>query len=794
MKAKIAIVVQRYGNEVSGGGEYHAMLVAERLREKYDVEIITTTAVDYITWDNYYSAGEDNVNGIVVHRFKTEHCRQQKEMDAIANRLLPKIACGEKPNEADAYAWIDAQGPYSPDLVQYIRNNSQKYDVFIFVTYLYYHTVYGLPEVANKALFIPTAHDEPWLRLNMFQQIFNMPRKFLYNTEEERELCKSLFHNEGIPSEIVGVGIDVPQDIQPERFREKYNIEGDYLIFVGRIDASKSCDVMINHFIAYKKKHPGKLKLILVGKSNIEIPNREDIFCTGFVSEQDKFDALAGAKIVLAPSHYESLCMALLEGLAVGVPALVNGDCAVLKGHCIRGNVGKSYTNENDFCEACEQMLSDEVLWKNMSLNAKKYVQANYIWTEVMRKYDIAIEQVLNEKEDMTYMTYEERNILEQDRTKKVIVAEAGYQVERIVNQKEKTVTVVLVSSDLYTPCLGVTINSILENASEDVFYDIVVLVSDMTNANIDRLNLIAKKCENCSVRFINISAIVKSYSFYENKDHEDYTYYRLIIPQIMKTYEKVIYLDCDVVVNTDIKELYDTNMEGYLLAGCIDPYITCLQCLNKAEAMKQYFDNLGLHEVGKYIQGGVLVLNVALFNEKYTDGQLMEKASKNEYIFCDQDLLNVECKGLTKVLDCKWNILSMNEGVLSISNRMLPQKFFDEYVRAKENPCIVHYADKNIPYLKAGVDLYQFYWKYARTTPFYEYLLKLSFASEKKDEQVGTSEKEEQKTDEQPCKAPAKVKFKNKILMPLVNKMFPQGSRRRSKLKRIYFKIRGWN
>lgn len=217
---KIGIVVQRYGNEVSGGGEYEAMLFAERLIEKYDVQIITTTAMDYMTWNNYYEAGEDVVNGVTVHRFPVEFPRREKEMEEVTNRILPSLLNGQPVSDKDAYAWIDYQGPYCPQMIQYIKQNRDCYDVFIFETYLYYHTVYGLPEVADKALFIPTAHDEPWLRLNMYPKLFQLPRKIMYNAVEEREMVQRILHNENVPSDFIAVGIETPDDIRPERFRE----------------------------------------------------------------------------------------------------------------------------------------------------------------------------------------------------------------------------------------------------------------------------------------------------------------------------------------------------------------------------------------------------------------------------------------------------------------------------------------------------------------------------------------------------------------------------------------------
>ena len=132
-------------------------------------------------------------------------------MDEIANRMLPALMNGQAIDEKDAYAWIDYQGPYCPKLIEYLKKNHDNYDVFIFITYLYYHTVYGLPAVSDRAIFIPTAHDEPWLHLSMFSKLFRLPRRFLYCTQEEQDMVHRMLHNEDVPGEAIGVGIDIPE-------------------------------------------------------------------------------------------------------------------------------------------------------------------------------------------------------------------------------------------------------------------------------------------------------------------------------------------------------------------------------------------------------------------------------------------------------------------------------------------------------------------------------------------------------------------------------------------------------
>ena len=159
MKKKIAFINQRYGLEVNGGSEYYTRIVAEHLTEEYDVHVITTKALDYMTWEDYYTKDEEVINGVTVHRFSVDRVRKAAKFDQINGYILnhPEHTVEEEQQ------WVDEQGPLSTKLIKYIENGADDYDVFLFVTYLYYTTTKGLPKVAGKAILIPTAHDEPYI-------------------------------------------------------------------------------------------------------------------------------------------------------------------------------------------------------------------------------------------------------------------------------------------------------------------------------------------------------------------------------------------------------------------------------------------------------------------------------------------------------------------------------------------------------------------------------------------------------------------------------------------------------
>ena len=125
------------------------------------------------------------------------------------------------------------------------------------------------------------------------------------------------------------------------------------------------------------------MKLVLIGKEIINVPQREDMISLGFVSETDKYDAMAGAKLMVMPSQYESLSIVVLESMELGVPVAINGECDVLKGHCIKSNGGLYYKGYYEFEGILNYLLTHEKERALMGKNGKKYVNDNYCWEKV---------------------------------------------------------------------------------------------------------------------------------------------------------------------------------------------------------------------------------------------------------------------------------------------------------------------------------------------------------------------------------------------------------------------------
>ncbi|MFW6140336.1 MAG: glycosyltransferase family 4 protein [Acidobacteriota bacterium] len=381
-KMKLAFVVQRYGKEVMGGSELHCREMAEKLAERgFECTVFTTTAKDYITWENEYLPGRTELNNVVIKRYKVN---EQRDIHAF-NQYSDWIFSCQHSREQEIQ-WLEKQGPFSPDLINALKEEQHKFDVFIFFTYLYYNTYWGLKSIDRLKILVPTAHDEPPLHLDIMKEVFERPDGFVFNTESEKRMLYKYFEFNRKVQDVVGVGIDIPEPLSVRSFLKKYNLRQPFILYAGRIEKGKGCQDLIRYFEKYSRYRPG-LDLVLMGKRFMELPERPNLNYIGFVSPHDKNAGMQAAAFSVHPSYLESLCMSALESMASGTPILVQGRTEPLKDHCLNSNGGLWYSNYKEFEAASDLLLKDEKLRKIMSENGRFYVTRNYSWNKVIDKY-----------------------------------------------------------------------------------------------------------------------------------------------------------------------------------------------------------------------------------------------------------------------------------------------------------------------------------------------------------------------------------------------------------------------
>ncbi len=424
---RIAFIIQRYGTEILGGAEYACRLMAERLAAKHDVEVLTTCARDYVTWKNEYPEGSDRVRGVTVRRFANAQARDIGEFNRYSDWIFQNAH-----DHADEMEWLKRQGPWSPGLMEYLKRNHRNYETLIFYTYLYAPTVLGLQIDPARSILVPTAHDEPPIRLGIYKDVFRSPRGIGYLTEVERKFVTDNFERTAVIEETIGCGVDLPphqayprpagQSEPPEetpaeaapdgeeasgagnryqshvsargaKFRRRHRIHGTFALYGGRIDPGKGCEELIEYFSSYVHDG-GDASLVLMGHKLMPLPEEPYINFAGLLSEQERLQALEAATVVVCPSPYESLSLLALEALAVGTPILCNQRSDVLMDHCLRSNGGLFYGDRDEFVECLKLLVADERLRAAMGRSGREYVRRNYRWDVVLGKLDRMIAKV----------------------------------------------------------------------------------------------------------------------------------------------------------------------------------------------------------------------------------------------------------------------------------------------------------------------------------------------------------------------------------------------------------------
>ncbi|WP_367343457.1 glycosyltransferase family 4 protein [Methanomethylovorans sp.] len=381
---KIAFVIPWYG-DISGGAETECRRTAENLHKSgLDVEILTTCVKQFLSdWNtDHFAEGIYKENGITVRRFSVRK-RDTKKFDQVNFKLMNN--CRISPIEEQIYMenMINSDNLYS-----YIRDHGNEYDYFFFIPYMFGTTYYGSRIYPEKSILIPCLHDESYAYMDIFKNMFKSVKAVIYNSEPEKELANRIYDIKGHQI-VMGAGIDTDISYNAQRFRDKYDIQKEFILYAGRRDPGKNVSLLLEYFARYKEACDGDLKLVLIGKGEISVPkgHMHDIIDLGFVPIEDKFNAYAAATVFCMPSLYESFSIVIMEAWLCGTPVLVHADCAVTKDHCIKSNGGLYFSNYDEFEGCLNYLLTDPAKRNLIAKNGKEYVIRNYSWEMVIRRY-----------------------------------------------------------------------------------------------------------------------------------------------------------------------------------------------------------------------------------------------------------------------------------------------------------------------------------------------------------------------------------------------------------------------
>ena len=357
-------------------------------------------------------------------------------------------------------------------------------------------------------------------------------------------------------------------------------------------------------------------------------------------------------------------------------------------------------------------------------------------------------------------------------------------------NRDKPVVPVVFAADNNYVPMVTTTICSMLENASIESFYDIVILEKDFSERNKRIMSDFFSQYENASIRFANVSGMVKAFNLQTSNEHISVeTYYRFLIQQVLPGYDKVLYLDSDLIVEGDISKLFATDLGSNLIGAAIDiDYLGNLN-MNDGKRLKYTTEVLRLKHPYSYFQAGVLILNTAEMRKLHPFKKWLEMASEPKYIYDDQDILNAHCQGRVTYLNNAWNVMNDCGGRIKNVFTFAPAAVFDAFMDAYAKPLIIHYAGSEKPWKPGHCDLAESYWSYARLTPFYEELFNRKFADK---DQVAYNIDRAINDFEYRLTTPPKAISEDSPLRNVFDGVLPMGSRRREAAKAIVRTLRG--
>lgn len=297
----------------------------------------------------------------------------------------------------------------------------------------------------------------------------------------------------------------------------------------------------------------------------------------------------------------------------------------------------------------------------------------------------------------------------------------------------QNNVPVVIAVNNLYAPYAGVFIQSLLDYASEENNYDIIIFQREISQENQRLLKSLAAGYTNVSIRFYDPSPLFALFSFNYDEDTQFWpieVFYKIIAPHILNYPGRIITVDVDTLLKTDIAQLVDEDLEGYSVGGVCDMVINgmylCDHTLYRNNIrIRDYFQNFyGSDDLKNYVNTGLLLFDCDKYVQKVDIETIFNTAQQGGYIYPEQDTLNVLLKGRIKVLDFAWNV-----GVRSNPHDI---KIFDAASklyggaceRAYDNPYLLHWIAKPKPWVCPDVPWGGEWWQTALRTPFVGHIL----------------------------------------------------------------------
>ena len=378
---KVDFVIPRYGPV--GGAENAVSTLAKRVAETpgWEVRLHATCATSSNSWINDQPPGVSHVGPLTVNQYLVDSGRT----DAWSS-LDRRIQSGTSSvDSATQDEFFFHQGPVSNDLATAVQDSDA--DLVFFAPYLFWPTMAVAPLVANRAVIIPAAHDESFLRLSRVGELLQKSRGLVYGSRAEQRLLQRTHPIGHLPSTVLGLGIESPTDNDPEIISKLGLGNRPYAICVGRIEHAKGTLGLIDFWRTLKSRTDTEHQLLLLGSPSVEIESDEHVIIAREVDDEAKWSLLRGADFLINPSALESFSLVLFEAWAAGIPVLVNAYCETTRTHVSDAQGGLWYRNYPEFELAVERLTADKATRNHLAEKGRAFAERTYGWDTIIRRF-----------------------------------------------------------------------------------------------------------------------------------------------------------------------------------------------------------------------------------------------------------------------------------------------------------------------------------------------------------------------------------------------------------------------
>jgi glycosyltransferase involved in cell wall biosynthesis len=413
---KFAFVTPRYGAEITAGPEHACRLLAEQVSERHDVDVLTTSARDPLTWKNESGEGADRVRGVLVRRFAVNQPHDRTAFEQLSQRVLQG---GQ--SRQDELEWARRLGPSSPGLIDFIKRQHRNYDALVYFSLFHATTLQGLPVAPERSVLFPYLLLHPALRFGIWSELVRSARGIGYVSSAESKVARAFLRVPPSAEETVGIGVDTPQqqvyprhqqdpadnpesededasggDDMPDTdyltgrgipFRRRNRLYGPFVMYGGRVAPDNGCEEMLEYFDTFSSTD-GDTTLVLMGVKMMKLPEAPYLRLAGVLPDRERMIAYEAADVTVSPTPGDLLAQPVLESLAVGTPVLATAMNDAAVEHCRRSNAGLYYGNREEFVETLRLITTNNRLREKMGENGRQYIRQHYRWDAVLGRLE----------------------------------------------------------------------------------------------------------------------------------------------------------------------------------------------------------------------------------------------------------------------------------------------------------------------------------------------------------------------------------------------------------------------